>query len=260
MRNTLGFPRENIIVFGRSIGTGPASYLASKRQNIKMLILLSPYTNLKAVAKDFVGFLSIFFKDRFNNLKCMEKTKCPTIIIHGKKDEIIKCEHSDKLYNALQGNFKRLIQPPNMTHNYFKLYDDLLNPIQKFLQYVNNQLDIRQGPHSPVPESISLEILGIYKSTFVYQQELEMKKQKTKQFSSSSSIKNKSKKKAKAKSQSKKKTHSPISKSKNKKIDIFPMSNPRKPKKPTENKGDSHYQNDFPKHKMLNEFGADPFS
>ena len=47
--NDLGFNHKNIIVFGRSLGSGPATLIASKR-NIGMLILMSPYTSLINVA------------------------------------------------------------------------------------------------------------------------------------------------------------------------------------------------------------------
>lgn len=47
---------ENIIVFGRSIGTGPATYLASQRKP-SSLILMSPFTSLRAVAENLVGGL-----------------------------------------------------------------------------------------------------------------------------------------------------------------------------------------------------------
>lgn len=42
----LTLPLENILVFGRSIGTAPAIYLSSKRK-IGILGLISPFTSLK---------------------------------------------------------------------------------------------------------------------------------------------------------------------------------------------------------------------
>jgi hypothetical protein len=266
LEKTLGFPQNNIFIFGRSIGTGPASYLASKRPNAKMLILLSPYTNLKAVANDFVGFLSIFFKDRFNNLKCMETVNCPLIIIHGKQDNIIKVCHSDKLYEKCETRFKRLIQPRMMNHNHFKLYEDLLNPIFFFLERINKELGINEN-NRKVPDSIGLEILQLYKSSTIYQQELELeeKKKKKKHFSSSiSSIKNKTKPVTKRKNEnpkpSKPRRNIHLNNSKlKKKIDIFSNKRPSKPS-PNNNEEPVMDNFEFPKHKRLNEFGTDPFA
>jgi acetyl esterase/lipase len=45
---------DNIFVFGRSIGSGPATYLCSQRKPAT-LILMSPFTSLRAVAQNIVG-------------------------------------------------------------------------------------------------------------------------------------------------------------------------------------------------------------
>ena len=46
-----GVQQNNILVMGRSIGTGPATYLAS-RNKIGVLILMSAYTSIKRAAAD----------------------------------------------------------------------------------------------------------------------------------------------------------------------------------------------------------------
>jgi esterase/lipase len=51
--------KNDIYVFGRSIGTAPASYLASKR-NPGCLILMSPFTSVRAVAENLVGVILKF--------------------------------------------------------------------------------------------------------------------------------------------------------------------------------------------------------
>lgn len=54
IRNNLHYDSKDIIIFGRSMGSGPACYLASTNQ-IASLILLSPYTSLKNVVKSMLG-------------------------------------------------------------------------------------------------------------------------------------------------------------------------------------------------------------
>jgi abhydrolase domain-containing protein 17 len=54
LTETLKIEEENIYVFGRSIGTSPALYLASKRKPAG-LILMSPFTSVRAVAQNIVG-------------------------------------------------------------------------------------------------------------------------------------------------------------------------------------------------------------
>ena len=57
--NVLKFDPKNIIIFGRSIGSGPAVYLASK-VDAHCLILFSPFLSVKDVARDKVGVFSLF--------------------------------------------------------------------------------------------------------------------------------------------------------------------------------------------------------
>ena len=59
LTQTLKINPGNIIVFGRSIGTGPATYLSSLRKPAS-LILMSPFTSLRAVAENLVGNLIKF--------------------------------------------------------------------------------------------------------------------------------------------------------------------------------------------------------
>lgn len=57
--NKLGFKEENIIVVGRSIGTGVALQLMQK---IKpgALVLISPFASIKTLAREFAGLFGQF--------------------------------------------------------------------------------------------------------------------------------------------------------------------------------------------------------
>lgn len=95
---SLGFKRKNIIVFGRSIGTGVATELAIRRK-IAILALMAPFTSLRAIANDIVGrFFKYFVKERFCNIENLTKIDCPTLIVHGVEDSMISLEHSIKLH------------------------------------------------------------------------------------------------------------------------------------------------------------------
>ena len=80
-----------IIVFGESLGTGPATWLASKRK-IRGLILQSPYTSISNIGRENYPFLPVelILKHKFNAKNWAQKTKTKNIlVIHGKKDRII---------------------------------------------------------------------------------------------------------------------------------------------------------------------------
>jgi len=74
--------QKDIIILGRSLGSGPASYLAAKFQP-GGLILMSPLTSIKNIATSKVGFFSFLIQNQFDNLSRMHKVSCPTFIVHG---------------------------------------------------------------------------------------------------------------------------------------------------------------------------------
>ena len=77
--HTLNWPVERIIVYGHSIGSGAACYLASTR-SIGALILQSPYTAIRNLVKEKVGVLSFLVNSRsWDNLEAMNKIKCPVL-------------------------------------------------------------------------------------------------------------------------------------------------------------------------------------
>ncbi len=67
MKEVVGYSLKDISIMGRSIGSGPAVYIASI-YSVGSLILLSPFLSLKEAVKDMYGALcSNLIKQRFNN-------------------------------------------------------------------------------------------------------------------------------------------------------------------------------------------------
>ncbi|CAK78214.1 unnamed protein product (macronuclear) [Paramecium tetraurelia] len=128
---------NQIYVFGRSIGTGPAFYVASVR-NTKGLIVMSSYKSFKAIVQDFCcGFgivIAFLFclPDFFNNQERSQQVKCPIVFIHGQLDKLIKPSHSNSLYINLPiiiQNKSQLFIRERMSHNDFDIDTDIAIPI-----------------------------------------------------------------------------------------------------------------------------------
>ena len=99
--STLFVKPEKIVLIGRSIGSGPACYLAEKHR-IAALVLISAFTNIRDVVADLIGsWGSMLIKDRFNNLERIRKMQCPVLLIHGAKDSLVPPKHSEKLYGKI---------------------------------------------------------------------------------------------------------------------------------------------------------------
>ena len=95
----LNIKPKNIMLFGRSIGSGPATYLASQRE-VGALILMAAFTSIRAAVKEFAGkWAQYLIKERFNNLENIPKVKCPAFLVHGQSDRMIPFTHSQELHS-----------------------------------------------------------------------------------------------------------------------------------------------------------------
>jgi len=107
---------SQIILFGRSLGGGPAVYLAAQYP-VGGLILVSAFSSIKSAVQSIVGrLLAWTFKERFANIKIIANVSCSTLFIHGECDVLIPAEHSLRLFKRCRAR-KLLITPPKMEHN-----------------------------------------------------------------------------------------------------------------------------------------------
>ena len=68
LTSEIGYDPSDLILMGRSMGSGPATLLASLNEKIAGLILLSPFTSLKDAVKTYIGKIpSLLVRDRFIN-------------------------------------------------------------------------------------------------------------------------------------------------------------------------------------------------
>ena len=125
------YEENDIIIYGRSIGTGFATYAASNN-NPRKLILETPFYNLLDLAKrkfSIIPFLDNFLKIRLESDKYIKLVKSPIIIYHGKQDRIVPYKSGAKLGKLVpedQLNFYTL--PEANHHNIvsFPLYGETI--------------------------------------------------------------------------------------------------------------------------------------
>lgn len=112
-----GFTPQHIIIYGRSIGTGVATDLAS-RHHTRGLILEAPYTSLKDLATQKLPLLlpALILRYRFNNISKIQEVKSPIIFFHGADDSLIPPSHTNALYDRFTGQKKKIIIA-RATHN-----------------------------------------------------------------------------------------------------------------------------------------------
>lgn len=104
-------PAPAIIAVGRSLGSVPATFVASNansKANIDGLILISPMASAADVCIKETTVSSLVMnsvRNVFgNNLKAIKSVVCPTTIIHGTGDQTIPFRNAEILYGALEHN------------------------------------------------------------------------------------------------------------------------------------------------------------
>ena len=115
---------QQIILYGRSVGSGPSCYLAQKlglrtknegEEGLGGVILHSPFVSVCRVVID-LGIENKF--DLFPNISRMKDITCPTFIIHGTNDGVVPFYHGRMLHDTLPGDIRyKPFWADSMGHN-----------------------------------------------------------------------------------------------------------------------------------------------
>ena len=108
----------NVVVMGRSLGTGVAMRLASIRPASR-LVLVTPYDNLEEIAaRQFPIFpVRWMLQDKFDSGQHAPGIKVPTLIIIAEHDEVIPRASTDLLHSRFAKGIARAQLIPGAGHN-----------------------------------------------------------------------------------------------------------------------------------------------
>jgi fermentation-respiration switch protein FrsA (DUF1100 family) len=101
LANQRGFERDDVILFGRSMGGAVAAELAAEIQP-GGLIIESSFSSAKDVANAVFPVLSrlIFIRYDFNTATHIRQVTCPVLVLHSPDDEIIPFRLGEKIFEA----------------------------------------------------------------------------------------------------------------------------------------------------------------
>ena len=92
-----GISPGNIVAVGNSLGSGPATEVATG-ERLGGLIIVSGFTSLSAVAADATGLpIAALIRDRFDNATKLARSTVPTLILHADDDRVIPLAHGQRL-------------------------------------------------------------------------------------------------------------------------------------------------------------------
>ena len=135
-----GFKKQNIIIYGRSIGTGIAVETAKNTDTLKALILETPFTSMIDLTNAKVPYLfpSIFLKYGFKNKDKINSIKSPLLVIHGTIDEVIPFKQGKELFDKYNHQ-KEFLKIENGNHNNLSNFPDFIQGIMLFLYYIDTK-------------------------------------------------------------------------------------------------------------------------
>lgn len=87
-----------LIIFGESLGTAPAIYMA-RNSEVDGLILHTPFYSIEEVAKLHYPYLpiSLFLRHKFKGHQFAPEVTAPVLILHGDQDQIVPHTQAEKL-------------------------------------------------------------------------------------------------------------------------------------------------------------------
>jgi len=111
LTQTLKIAPDRIIIYGRSVGSGPAVHLAARKPTAG-LILQSPFVSAFRV----LTRIPLLPFDKFPNYKNIRNVHCPVLIIHGDSDTVIPSWHGKRLYD-LANEPRKFVSIHGADHN-----------------------------------------------------------------------------------------------------------------------------------------------
>lgn len=138
---------DRIIIFGRSVGTGPATYIAAKRPSAG-LILQSPFVSAFRV----LTRIPLLPFDKFPNGRYIRHVHSPVLIMHSHGDSVIPFWHGQKMFD-LANEPKRAFWAQNADHNEMDMAKGYYEAIQAFATTLektpSNKLPAVPAPKMP---------------------------------------------------------------------------------------------------------------
>lgn len=108
----------DVIVIGRSLGTGAAVWVASQRP-VARLVLVTPFDSLGDVAAAQYPFFPVrwLLRDKFESWRYAPQVTAPTRIVVAGADELVPRSSSDRLRTRFHEGVSSYVVVPRVGHN-----------------------------------------------------------------------------------------------------------------------------------------------
>lgn len=112
------YDEKEIVVYGRSLGTTFAAFVASQN-NPSKLLLEAPFYSMKSLSQEMFPIFPVSWVLRYSfpTYKYLENVECPVYILHGTEDEMVPFKHGEQLSKNVSKGRIQLIPILNGGHN-----------------------------------------------------------------------------------------------------------------------------------------------
>tara|TARA_B100001758_G_scaffold235893_1_gene236415 strand:+ start:166 stop:981 length:816 start_codon:yes stop_codon:yes gene_type:complete len=131
-----GVKKENIVIYGESLGTGVATEI-SQNENFAGIILESPFTSMVAAGKSKYPIfpIGLLLNDKYESDKKIKNIKSPILVMHGEADTIVPFWMGKKIYEL--ANNPKYYYFPEYDDHMMEYNDKLLNTLKSFIKSLN---------------------------------------------------------------------------------------------------------------------------
>uniref|UniRef100_A0A6S9A9I1 AB hydrolase-1 domain-containing protein n=1 Tax=Ditylum brightwellii TaxID=49249 RepID=A0A6S9A9I1_9STRA len=169
LRYQLQIPSHKIVLYGRSLGSGPSCYLASRLSEpesednpVGGLILHAPFMSVFRIVLESGCTLP---GDKFPNCDFAPSIRSPVLVIHGTKDNIVPFRHGEQLISSVPEKFRaKPLFIDGMGHNNVgsAVRPMFVDGIRGYLkEHVDPSMNIPSGNmETPIKRKLKKRIVG----------------------------------------------------------------------------------------------------
>jgi hypothetical protein len=142
---SMGIPHHRVVLYGRSLGSGPSVELASS-EAVGGVILQSAFTSIISVASKTRFVAAQQAVDAFCNSAKIHRISCPVLLVHGTKDNLVPISHARDLFSRCQRPYEPLYVDAGHNDIEHAHPQVLVAHLLRFLQHL---IQVRSAATSP---------------------------------------------------------------------------------------------------------------
>ncbi|KAI5066425.1 hypothetical protein GOP47_0019049 [Adiantum capillus-veneris] len=136
-----GAKQEDIVLYGQSVGSGPTLDLATRRPQLRAVVLHSPILSGLRV---MYPVKRTYWFDIYKNIDKIGQVPCPVLIMHGTADEVVDCSHGKQLWELSKEKYEPLWLKGG-GHCNLELYPEYIRHLRKFISSLEKSSLNRNG-------------------------------------------------------------------------------------------------------------------